>query len=247
MKQVKVLSVLAISALLFVSCSKEEPVSSEFDENSKNSIEQLTGNGAPSGAHYNLNIIGVKNPKTFNYDEYNQSNTQGNGRRIFVSLIGNTKILLSKGDFDVIDANGTDGIAAFQLPEPDAIDDGVTDYSVFIRTLGKPGGSGSMKSCMDGDGNLATTGDTYCSTGDYIVNLTRTKGQSKFQNVTNQLLYVWADIDGDGDIDRTELFDDDFESYWWDYENEGLKLVQMRFYPGVETPVWDDPEPTRVN
>ncbi|HET9794761.1 MAG TPA: hypothetical protein VFS34_09885 [Thermoanaerobaculia bacterium] len=36
-------------------------------DSSRSSILQstaTTGNGAPSGAHYNLNIIGVENPKT---------------------------------------------------------------------------------------------------------------------------------------------------------------------------------------
>src|SRR5512143_3950513 len=40
-----------------------------------------TGNGAPSGAHYNLNIIGVDNPKNFvATDPFVDPN---NGRRMF--------------------------------------------------------------------------------------------------------------------------------------------------------------------
>lgn len=191
-----------------------------------------TGNGAPGGMHYNLNIIGV--PKDKNVDF-----SGGNGRRIFVPLYGKTKILLSEGAFDVIDANGTDGEAAFQLPEPDATDDGQTDYSVYIRALGKPGGKASMYSCF-WDQQTATE---YCSTGSYVVDLTAHGNGGKFQNVSNQLLYVWADVDGDGDIDRTELFSDELDTYYWYYDNDGLKLAQMRFYPGVPTAVWPDPEP----
>ena len=235
MRRLSFILTLALPVVIVVSCQKnaKEDLASNNEE-----LITANGNGAPSGAHYNLNLIGVPKGKTADL-------STSNGRRIFVPLYGNVKIMLSKGEFDVIDANGTDGTAAFQLPEPDATDDGVTDYSVFIRTLGKPGGSGTMKSCMDADGDLSTTDDSYCSTGEYIVNLTRKKGQSQFQNVTNQLLYVWADIDGDGDIDRTELFDEDFETYWWDYDNSGLKLVQMRFYPGVGTTVLPDPEPVQ--
>ena len=48
----------------------------------------LNGNGAPSGAHYNLNIIGVPKDKTADM-------TDGSGHRIFVKLEGKTKILLS--------------------------------------------------------------------------------------------------------------------------------------------------------
>src|SRR5919197_1212012 len=51
-----------------------------------------TGNGAPSGAHYNLNIIGVPKQKSADM-------TGSNGHVIFVSLAGNTKINLSAGDF----------------------------------------------------------------------------------------------------------------------------------------------------
>src|SRR5213595_2121626 len=40
-----------------------------------------TGNGAPSGAHYNLNIIGVSKDKT-------ATMTVGDGHRIFVQLNG---------------------------------------------------------------------------------------------------------------------------------------------------------------
>src|SRR5262245_52199314 len=69
-----------------------------------------TGNGAPSGAHYNLNIIGA--PKTKNPD----MSTAG-GNVIFVNLgtkddaAVTTKILLnqsaSAGEFAVLDKNGT--------------------------------------------------------------------------------------------------------------------------------------------
>src|SRR5213083_3736619 len=41
----------------------------------------MTGNGAPSGAHYNLNIIGVSKDKT-------ATMTTGDGHRIFVQLNG---------------------------------------------------------------------------------------------------------------------------------------------------------------
>jgi len=68
---------------------------------------KTTGNGAPSGAHYNLNIIGVSKGKSSDM-------TGDNGHRIFVPLSGTTKIMLSEGDFAVLDGNGTDGSAAFR-------------------------------------------------------------------------------------------------------------------------------------
>ncbi|HJS53109.1 MAG TPA: hypothetical protein VJ765_01155 [Chitinophagaceae bacterium] len=234
MRKLRWLLVLMIP-IVIVSCKKD---STEDLASEEVTSKDETGNGAPSGQHYNLNIIGVEKGKSI---------SGGSGHVIFVPLWGKCKIMLTEGVFDVIDKNGTDGTAAFQLPEPDAEDDNQTDYCVFIRALGKPGGSATMKSCLeefagqdsDGDG---VTGETYCSTDTYIVNLTAHGNGNKFQNVTNQLLYVWADIDGDGDLDRVELFDDDFESYWWDYDNSGLRLAQMRFYPNCSITPDTDPE-----
>ncbi len=68
-----------------------------------------TGNGAPSGPHFNLNIIGVSHDKNPNM------NGNGSGNVIFVDLgtrtgdAVTTKILLSQaadGVFDVLDKNG---------------------------------------------------------------------------------------------------------------------------------------------
>lgn len=61
------------------------------------------------------------------------------GKRIFVKLQGNTRILLSEGVFDILDANGTGGTASFQLPDPDRDGDGQTWYGIYVRTKGKPG------------------------------------------------------------------------------------------------------------
>ena len=68
------------------------------------------GNGAPSGPHYNLNIIGVDNPKK-------SPMTASNRHTIFVAL-GATKasdpnpvetdIWLTPGEFQVCDGNGFD-------------------------------------------------------------------------------------------------------------------------------------------
>ena len=182
----------------------------------------FNGNGAPSGAHYNLNILGMEKPK----NKSELETIQSNGKRIFVILNGTTKILLTEGDFDVIDYDGTDGTAAFQLPNPDPDCDGVTDYSVFARALGG-GGSATITTC-------ATDGtDTYCSTAAYVAVLDRSNGgKSTFTNVSRELLYVTGDF-GDG-VKRYPLFGDSLFDYYWDYENNGLRLAQLRFYE-IET------------
>lgn len=189
----------------------------------------FAGNGAPSGAHYNLNIIGVPKDKSADM-------SGNNGHRIFVPLYRNTKINLSMGNFKVLDANGTDGIAAFQLPDPNVDGDNMTAYSVFARALGKPGGSSTTTTCFWDAQNDAE----YCSV--YSMVLVRNKGKSTFQNVTQELLFVYVDYDEDGDLDRFPLFSDPLDEYYWNYDNNGLKLAQLRFYE-IPTEVAPDPEP----
>ncbi len=174
------------------------------------------GNGAPSGSHYQVNIIGTSTKST--------NLTGGNGARIFVPLAGTAKINLSEGDFSVLDANGTDGTAAFQLPDPDSDGDGVTSYSVYARALGTPGGSSTTTTCAyDKDGAL------ICSSESMV--LVRNAGGSRFTNVSRELLYVVADVDGDGVTEKVPLFGDDLQDYFWQYDNNGLRLAQLRFYP----------------
>lgn len=183
------------------------------------SLSALAGNGAPNGAHYNLNIIGVANPKT-------ASMTGSSGHVIFVALSGRTKINLYEGaDFQVLDKNGTDGLAKFQLPNPDPDNSGITTYSVYARALGKPGGSSSMVPCA----TEIINGEELCSTRSLVS--VRSSGKQSFDNVSDQLLYVYVDVDGDGDIDRVPLFDDSMRDYFWSYDNRGLKVLQLRFYP----------------
>ena len=197
-----------------------------------------TGNGAPSGAHYNLNIIGVENPKS--------ANMTASGHVIFVALSGKTKINLTPGEFDVIDKNGTDGTAAFQLPVADTNVDscvtnndgtvtcgsGVTTYSVFVRALGGKGGSATMTLC--GDDPDDTTTEPICSNSSLELS---SDNPRKFTNATADLLYLYnVDLDTDGDgltdthYNRIPLFSSVLEGYFWDYDNNGLRLAQLRFY-----------------
>jgi hypothetical protein len=144
---------------------------------------------------------------------------------LFVALGGRTKINLAEGEFAVLDANATDGTGAFQLPVPDADADRITEYSaVYSRALGTPGGSSTTTTCATDP----VTGEVICSTLSSV--LVRTKGKSSFTNVSAELLYVVADIDGDGDLDKVPLFDDRAQDYFWRYDNNGLKPAQMRFY-----------------
>jgi hypothetical protein len=211
--------------------------------------QSSTGNGAPSGSHYNLNIIGVPKDKTADM-------TGANGHVIFVQLNGgdaassiqgqdfNTiskvnKIFLipdsSNTGFQVLDANATDQNGAqFELP----LDVSAT-WTVWARALGKPGGKADMTTCATVTTTDPTTGATYqevvCSLA--TLSLERKTGgiNTKFQNVTDDLLFI--DVAADSTVatlcgtTHIALFADCLQNYFWNYDNNGLKLLQLRFYP----------------
>jgi len=200
----------------------------------------FAGNGAPSGAHYNLNIIGVPVDKKGNFvdcdpttDEYVPS-AHDEGHRIFVDLYNgatSTKIWLVQGDdFQVIDPDGTDGRATLQLKDPFLTDDPtssdywVVEYQIFVRALGKPGGTANMKSgFVDEYGTFWLSLET--------IHLVRSKtGPPKFDDKTLELTTIYVDMNGDGTAERYRLFDNALWQYFWDYDNNGLKLLQIRFY-----------------
>jgi hypothetical protein len=189
-----------------------------------------TGNGAPSGEHYNLNIIGV--PRAKNGD------LTGGGNVIFVGLgtktdAVTTKILLeqsaSAGVFEVLDKDGTDGQAKFSLPAPGG-------YTVWARALGKPYGEGSLTTCATDVTGAPAEGD-ICSTLSEV--FVRGTGKSSFRNVTSNLTTISLDpvldaaaVDACGGT-TVSLFDGCLEGYFWQYDNNGLKLLQLRFYPAA--------------
>lgn len=226
MKLFKLLMAFAIVGFITTSCSDEQ-MDIPVEESA------VRTNGAPNGPHYNLNIIGV--PKDKDADM-----TGDNGHRMFVKLYGKSKIKLIEGDdFGVLDANGTDNNgASFQLPNPDPDGDGQTDYSIWMRALGKPGGSAVITLCADAD--LTEEYYEVCTADPLEVESGNGNGPPKFRDVTKKLLTVLVlediiFIDGDGveqtiSAGRYGIFDEEFEDYFWDYDNNGLKLLQLRFY-----------------
>jgi hypothetical protein len=172
-----------------------------------------TGNGAPSGPHYNLNIIGI--------EKGGSTSTTSNGHVIFVPLYGNCKIYLQEGDFAVIDNNCLQGNAAFQLPNPNDTSTGYLAYSVWARALTK--GSASMSACYT---NM-TSGETFCNVGSLVVPLNKVT-PPKFTDVSKQLLQVCVN----GQL--SALFSTSNFNYFWNYTDNGLRLAQLRFYP-IET------------
>jgi hypothetical protein len=168
------------------------------------------------------------------------------------------KILLTPNTedlFAVLDANATDADGAeFTMP-----DDVYSEYVVYARALGKPGGRAAITLCgneteetsddIDGDGVADV--ETWCSINQAV--LTRTTGKPRTEDVTGALftLTILVDVDDVKDvtltacldqaglIDATDtelqvadvpIFHSCFEDYFWNYDNNGLKLLQLRFF-----------------
>lgn len=206
----------------------------------RNAVSE-TGNGAPSGQHYTLNIIGMEKGKT--------ANMQATGSAMFVGLDRSgdnvtTKILLTEstdGTFAITDKNGTDGVAGYTLPAPTNGDD-TQAYAVYARALGTPGGQATITTCAEGyvDSTDAQIADEVCSTESKVFTH---DGRPKFENVTQQLTTIVIDdaLEPDaylactgntsGPDIRVSLFDDCLYNYFWKYDNEGLRILQIRFYP----------------
>src|SRR6266446_8742654 len=177
-----------------------------------------TGNGAPSGSHFNLNIIGVSHDKN--------PNMNGGGNVIFVDLgtksgvAVTTKILLSQaadGVFEVLDKNGTDGEASFALPVPGT-------YTVWARALGTPGGQAKMATCatfIDPTTGVATM---LCSTASEV--FVRGTGKSSFRNVTSALTTISLVIGSPAQLacgtPTVSLFATCLQDFLWQYDNNGL-------------------------
>lgn len=223
-------AVLAGAAL--ASCT-EDTTSPGHSLSPPSAVVAATGNGAPSGAHYTLNLIGVARGKNANMDG-------ASGHVIFVGLGAkkpaepvSTKIMLnqsaSAGEFAVLDKNGTDGVAQFSLPAPGT-------YSIWARALGTPGGEARITTCAediadDLDGGVESPGD-ICST--QFEAFVRGTKADQFRDVTFNLTHLVLPDGSDPALacaaTTVSLFDPCLEGYFWKYDNNGLRLLQIRFY-----------------
>lgn len=182
-----------------------------------------------NGPHYNLNIIGASR-----YDEtLGKDVGDSMGHTLFVKLDGKSKIMMTQakdGVFRVTDRNGCDGNGAEFNIAPG-------NYNVYARALGKPGGKANVSAY----GNFSDAADGYRILPLGFVALTREKGQSQSVNI-NELFYVDVSLctfydEVLGTCTQTTTYTDtwvfgidELLSYWWDYDNYGLKNVQVRFY-----------------
>ena len=146
-------------------------------------------------------------------------------------LLKGVRILVADGeDMQVVDRDATDGLAKFIIPDG--------SYTVYARALGKPGGCLDMDTiiCFDEvetspgvfemvqvpcSPNL--TNDQYTVVGH--IDVDRTTGKPKWENVTTELLPAITGI-GVGEPSYLDFF--------WQIFNNNLRLLQLRFYPVTE-------------
>ena len=194
------------------------------------------GNDIPDkGQHYNLNIIGVPHGKKADM-------TDSNRHTIFVPLgkngdVKSCKICVVRNvanpdQFQVLDGNATDGEAVIAVPFEDY---GTLSYNVYATALGKPGGQADVGATVTFE--EGTYGDLLM--GSFA--LKRGRGKPKPVDISDIFRADgWIDVDASGDFDST--IDISFNNVWvfnvptlldyfWDYGNQGLKLMQVRFYP----------------
>jgi hypothetical protein len=184
-----------------------------------------------TGKHYNLQILGK--------DKDMDVGDTTNRHTMFVPLSGHCKILMTQAEddqFKVIDPDGTDGTAVFELA--------AGHYNVYARALGTPGGK--VKIVANALFEDAEQGELlWLGT----VELERKTGKPDVVNI-NKLFYItvtlctsvdqYGNCDAWVDYKNYWVFDiEELIEYYWDYNNEGLKLLQVRFYPcqllGVDT------------
>jgi hypothetical protein len=148
--------------------------------------------------------------------------------------------------FGVVDANATDGDGAILgIPDPCADADPLTpctpSYSVWARTHG-PSGSATITTCADETGSgFDGVDDVWCGSN----GITLYAKSKKAVDISGNLLHMTVTVDGVTNPQLAAclgtsttgsttldvfLFDNCFENYFWNYDNNGLKLLELRFY-----------------
>jgi len=143
----------------------------------------------------------------------------------------------SELDFDIIDRDATDGEATILVPETTG-QDVVDGVDVYIRILGNP------HACMTIDG-VAVDGVQGLWWYSGHVTLNRKPGKSVFEPINDlfDVLYcdTWVDsvIGSECAVEPQEIsvFSNVFSEYFWDIDNYGTKIVQVRLYPRSYQPV----------
>jgi hypothetical protein len=210
----------------------------------------FAGNAAPSGPHFNINIIG--HPKGGISGDYSRGhsimiplrNVQSRAELVCnvdrVQLVDDiaptwetseptgAKIYFVAGDhFEIIDRDGTDSDGAkIMVPVDSATGD--IKFDIYMRVLGKPNTCMNMNAyAYDSEQNLwFKAGTVYVS---------RKSGKSTFVRAID-LFRVWfctIDPQTNKCADtgaNLSVFNDIFDNYFWNILNDGTRLLQVRLY-----------------
>ena len=225
-------------------------------------VKDLAGsNGFPSGRHYNLNIIGVPMDKEVPDMKGSNRHTifvplnsgEDVARQVKIKYVTDPA---DPESFRVLDGNATDdNEAIIQVPYEycNDYDAGCIDllsFEVYARALGKPGpttGAIVTAECeyklevVDPDGTEGLTCEDTLLMGSFVAK--RPGKKPITQDITN-VFRATGCLDYAGEIGFCDTGDLEFrniwifnieelDSYMWDYDNNGLKLLQVRFYETV--------------
>ena len=197
-----------------------------------------------TGEHYNLNIIGVQHDKTV------PTMTDSNRHTIFVPLekdgsisrtvrINVVRNTANPDKFQVLDGNATDDdVAVIAVPYETY---GTLSFNVYAVGLGKLNRKADVHWESIYDSNTYTTTPLM---GDFTIKREKEngKGKPKVVNISDIFRATgFIDLGGTAGVYDPGIdiaFEDIWVfniptllSYYWDYENHGLKLMQVRFYP----------------
>jgi hypothetical protein len=188
-----------------------------------------------SGPHYNLNFVGVPKDKTV------PDMTGSDRHTVFVPLQSGgdvsrqVKIYYVPGDqFQVIDGNATnDNTAIIEVPASASSD---LCYDVYAYALGKPFGNAVVQAECTIDGLLGSCSDALFQN---TFSVSRIKGKPKQENISDVFRASGCvDLNTSGTCDTGDLqFTNvwifnvpQLQEYFWDFDNNGLRLMQTRFY-----------------
>src|SRR5205809_185390 len=99
--------------------------------------------------------------------------------------------------------------------------------------LGTPGGQSKIATCATFVDPITGVSTILCSTDNEV--FVRGTGKSSFRNVTSALTTITLVAGSPAELacgtPSVSLFDTCLQDFLWQYDNNGLKLLQIRFYP----------------
>lgn len=207
-----------------------------------------------SGPHFQINIIGVPKDKKVdmtNSDRHTIFVPLDNDpalRNIKIFVTGDTDPVTPGtqcgNDFAVLDGNATDDSEATLLVPCQL--GGTLSFNVYAVGLGKPGGSANVDAVCIFDGSVildptttALCAEELLSSGGFDFQVKREGGKPQRQDIS-PVFRASGCIDNDanglcnkGDVQFNNVWIFNIAQlldYFWQYDNNGLKVMQVRFY-----------------